>query len=510
MIVDPLAALRMQGMRILVLAAWLCLATLILIAGVRHGADGATPIALGFAANLLPTWLVFRRRRFDAPARMVVGTLAAIHPALGVYLLAGHAWQMDAHMYFFVALAGLTLLVDWKPIVLASGLIAVHHLLLELVAPGWVFASGDNLLRVGIHAIAVVLQCAVLSYLAVQMRALLLHQAAAQDRSAGQADAALAARDEIAQALRAAGEAEARADAERRERERLERMSADLRRAEMLALADGFQASVAEIVGAVSAASVELDGSARALNALASAASRQSSDTAAGAARASLGAGQLAERIHDLSHSIGTIASGADRQAALSDDARGISTAGHAAVAELAERTATITGFADSIQRIAARTNLLALNATIEAARAGEAGLGFAVVAHEVKQLAGQAAGATGEIRSLAGSVRQDADVAHGALARIAGTVAELAHAAQAIRATVGDQRGTASAIEEAARAAATGARATAAQMDEIARVARDTESLSERVAGAASGLSSTAGTLRAATERFVAGLAAA
>ena len=57
-------------------------------------------------------------------------------------------------------------------------------------------------------------------------------------------------------------------------------------------------------------------------------------------------------------------------------------------IRELAAESKKIEKLVKEIEAVARQTNLLALNANIEAARAGEAGLGFGVVAREVKDLA--------------------------------------------------------------------------------------------------------------------------
>ena len=226
----------------------------------------------------------------------------------------------------------------------------------------------------------------------------------------------------------------------RKQQEMERQRNAEERTQIMHELANGFEKSVGAVVGSVSTAAEQLQATAKSMSSIVQGTESRATTVAAAAEEASVNvktvagsADQLAGSIRDISEQVNNA-----REIAVSATEKVTSTNEQVAgLYEAAERIGEVIGL---INDIAEQTNLLALNATIEAARAGEAGKGFAVVASEVKNLAGQTSRATSEISTQIESIQNETRNAVAAIKEIADVVGQVNDINQAIATTMDQQ----------------------------------------------------------------------
>lgn len=150
--------------KILILFLWAQIPILALVGMVRSVAFGFETATVGAIALVVTLYSYFKKE--DKSCEYLIAVAIPLVPALMVYMLEGQTWQLDAHMYFFASMSLLIGYCDWRPIILATVTIALHHLILNYTYVAAVFPDGADLLRVIFHAAVVLLEAGVLIWVA--------------------------------------------------------------------------------------------------------------------------------------------------------------------------------------------------------------------------------------------------------------------------------------------------------------------------------------------------------
>lgn len=483
---DELANLRETASRILLTV--LCLhVPIAVIVGMTLGAAWLVPAAF-MAAMALAAGVSWQTAGNGPSTQMIFAVALMAGVSMLVFQFAGHAWQVDMHMYFFAALACLVAYCDYRPIVAGTVAVALHHLTLNFLLPAAIYPGGADLGRVVLHAVILLIEAGILIWLAHTLSQ--LFETAAQKQAEAEAASA----------------AEARANADRNEAEQAKRKRDEARRQ----LAAGFEQKISSVVETVARAAGEMQGLSQSMRGSNAEAMEQTAAATTASTQASTNVDTVAAATEQLTASINSISEQVTRSAQIAAKAADEARRTNTVVELLAAGTQKIGEVVTLIQSIASQTNLLALNATIEAARAGEHGRGFAVVASEVKALANQTAKATEEISAQIHDIQTATGDAVGAIEAIGGTIAEIDRISSEIAAAVDQQGAATREIANNLQQAADRTRDVNRNILGVSRTSEEASKFTARLLDAANSLSSQSGDLKSEVEGFLGSLRAA
>ena len=209
----------------------------------------------------------------------------------------------------------------------------------------------------------------------------------------------------------------------------------------------------------------------------------------------------------DLLLSIDRIGQESLHSTRVADDAVDHAEVAKRAIKALEGKALHINNIIATIEAFAARSNLLALNATIEAARAGTAGIGFAVVAKEVKSLSGQIARATGEITDSINTIQDMTAETNEAINNVDTIIKDMFDRSNIVASAVKEQTESVRSIADSMAGNSMDVQSGAAAIHQLAHAAHDAHAAAQQMSELAAALSQDSTNLHDAVGDFLNGV---